>query len=71
MPNNMSGIELTRQIMGECKVMKVLLTAGYPAHLPETEEDAIQAGSQAVLKDATGAFHRRPRSIHERGRRRL
>jgi DNA-binding NarL/FixJ family response regulator len=30
MPNNLSGIELTRQIMGEYKDIKVLLTSGYP-----------------------------------------
>ena len=30
MPNNFSGIELTRQIMGEYKYIKVLLTSGYP-----------------------------------------
>ena len=39
----MSGIELTRQIMGECKDIKVLLTSGYPANMPEIEEDVIQA----------------------------
>ena len=30
MPNNFSGIELTRQIMGEYKYIKALLTSGYP-----------------------------------------
>jgi pyruvate/2-oxoglutarate/acetoin dehydrogenase E1 component len=30
MPNNLSGIELTRQIMGEYKYIKALLTSGYP-----------------------------------------
>ena len=30
MPNNLSGIELTRQIMGEYKYIKILLTSGYP-----------------------------------------
>ena len=30
MPNNFSGIELTRQIMEEYKYIKALLTSGYP-----------------------------------------
>ena len=33
MPNNLSGIELTRQIMGEYKNIKVLLTSGYPEEI--------------------------------------
>ena len=49
MPNNLSGIELTRQIMGEYKDIKVLLTSGYPDEIVDLV-DIMEMGVELLAK---------------------
>ena len=49
MPNNFCGIELTRQIMGEYKDVKVLLTSGYPDKIVDLV-DIMEMGVELLAK---------------------